>query len=45
LGLDRSNTRNWKKYHRAVLAELDRRYPDDGTITDAELQRELADLA
>jgi hypothetical protein len=42
LGLDRSNTRNWKKYRRAVVAEIDRRYPADDTITDAELQSELA---
>jgi hypothetical protein len=45
IGFGRAETRRWKKYRRAIVAELDRRYPDDGTITDAELQRELADLA
>ena len=45
VGFSRAEERRWKKYRRAIVAEIDRRHPVDSTMTDAELQRELADMA
>lgn len=45
IGFSRTEEQRWKKYRRAIVAEIDRRHPVDSTMTDAELQSELADLA